>query len=66
METQVKDAVYIRNNVYDYLFPFDDCRTVSGNQQLEIFLWNKFDNFIPAVLVWSESCQTFNERKAVV
>ena len=66
METQIKDDIYIRNNVYDYLFPFDVCWKVSGNQQLEILLWNKFNNFIPAVLVWSESCQTFNERKAVV
>lgn len=66
METQVKDDFDIRNNVYDYLFLFDVCWKVSGNQQLEIFLWNKFNNFIPAVLVWSESCQTFNERKAVV
>ena len=66
METQIKDDIYIRNNVYDYLFPFDVCWTVFGNQQLEIFLWNKFNNFIPAVLVWPKPGQTLNERKAFV
>ena len=66
METQVKDDIDIRNNVYDYLFPYDGCWTLFGNQQLEILLWNKLADFIPAVLVWTKSCQTFNERKAAV
>ena len=66
METQVKDDIDIRNNVHDYLFPYDDCWAVFGNQQLEILLWNKFNNFIPAILVRPESCQTLNERKAAV
>ena len=66
METQVKDDIDIRNNVYCYLFPYNDCRVVFGSNQLEVVLRNKLIDFIPAILVWSKPGQTFNERKASV